>query len=130
LFGNLFRKEVSGVEGASLNMITPGSPKLDRSALLDVPTIKRSLGAPQDQDWTNYPTPSRTIRLVMLAVDGRGGSILLTDGVCVARISKRVHIGSADLRGNTAEGEPNLPSASSTMASGIAARMRSGSGSG
>jgi hypothetical protein len=34
----------------------------------------------------------------MLAIDGRGDSILLTDGVCVARISKSVHIGGADLR--------------------------------
>jgi hypothetical protein len=34
----------------------------------------------------------------MLAIDGRGGSILLTDGVCVAGISKSPHIGGSDLR--------------------------------
>jgi hypothetical protein len=34
----------------------------------------------------------------MLAIDGRGGSILLTDSVCVARNSKSLHIGGADLR--------------------------------
>jgi hypothetical protein len=34
----------------------------------------------------------------MLTIDGRGGSILLTDGVCVAGISKSLHIGGADLR--------------------------------
>jgi hypothetical protein len=34
----------------------------------------------------------------MLAIDGRGGSILLTDGVCVTRISKRVHIGDTDFQ--------------------------------
>jgi hypothetical protein len=33
----------------------------------------------------------------MLAIDGCGGSILLTDGVRVARISKSLHIGCADL---------------------------------
>jgi hypothetical protein len=33
----------------------------------------------------------------MLAIDGCGCSILLTDGVCVARISKSLHIGGADL---------------------------------
>src|ERR687897_138383 len=32
----------------------------------------------------------------MLAIDGRGGSILLTDGVCVARLSKSAHIGGAN----------------------------------
>src|SRR3712207_7443197 len=35
LFRNLFRKKVSGAQGASLNIIAPGPPKPDRPALLD-----------------------------------------------------------------------------------------------
>jgi hypothetical protein len=33
----------------------------------------------------------------MLAIDGSGGSILLTNGMRVVRISKSLHIGSPDL---------------------------------
>jgi hypothetical protein len=40
----------------------------------------------------------------MLAIDGRGGSILLTDGVCVAGISKSPYIGGADLRREQSRG--------------------------
>jgi len=47
LFGSLFREKVTGIEGASLNIIAPGSPKRDWSGLLDVPSIKRSSSAPQ-----------------------------------------------------------------------------------
>ncbi len=42
--------------------------------------------------------PARMIHPVMLAIDGGGGPILLTDGMCVARIAKSLHIGSANLR--------------------------------
>ena len=35
----------------------------------------------------------------MLAIDGCGGTILLTDGVRVVRISKGLYVGGADLRG-------------------------------
>src|SRR5215471_11617026 len=96
-FGGLFREKVPGAQGASLNIIAPGSPKREWSGLLDVPSSKRSKSAPQGKERTDYPTPTRTIRLVMLAIDGCGGSILLTDGVCVARISKSLHIGGANL---------------------------------
>ena len=34
----------------------------------------------------------------MLSIDRRGGAILLTDGVCVARISKSLHKGGAHFR--------------------------------
>ncbi len=81
MFRSLFWKKVPGVEGASLNITTPGSPKRERPALLFVPGIERSFSALESQERTDYPMPARTIRLVMLAIYGRGGSILLTDGV-------------------------------------------------
>jgi hypothetical protein len=49
LFGSLFREKVSGIEGVSSNIIGPPSPERDWSALLDIPGIKRSFGAPQGQ---------------------------------------------------------------------------------
>src|SRR5215208_2726314 len=51
----------------------------------------------------------RAIRLVVLAIDGRGGPILLADGVRVARIPKSPHIGGADLPGE--HGRGSSPSA-------------------
>jgi hypothetical protein len=98
LFGNLFREKVFSVQRTASNIIAPRSPERNWSALPDVPILKRSVSAPEDQERTNYPTPARTIRPVMLAIDGRGGSILLTEGVCVTRISKSVHIGDTDCR--------------------------------
>ena len=97
LFGSLFWEKVSGVKGASNNIIAPSSPKRDGSAFLSVPSSKRSLSTPQDEKRTDDPTPAGTIRLVMFTIDSGGGSILLTDGVCVVRISKSLHIGSTDL---------------------------------
>jgi hypothetical protein len=45
----------------------------------------------------------------MLAVDGRGGSILLTDSMRVARISKSMYIGRTDLRGEHSRGRAPFP---------------------
>ena len=73
---------------------------------------------PEREQRTKNPTPARTIRLVMLAIDRRRGSILLADGMGVARIAKRLHIRVANLRKETqSTGEPHPPSASSTIAS-------------
>ena len=79
------------------------------SRFVDVPGTKRPLGAPQGKKRTGYPTAAGTIRLVMLAVDGRGGSILLTDGMCVSRISKSLHIGRTDLRREHSRGRAPSP---------------------
>jgi len=98
MFGSRFREKVSGTQGVSLNIIAPGPPERERPALLGVPGAERPFGAPQGQEGTGYPTPDRAIRSVVLAIYGRGGSILLTDRVCVARISKSLYIGGADLR--------------------------------
>jgi hypothetical protein len=58
----------------------------------------------------------------MLAIDGRGGSILLTDGVCVRRISKRVHIGDTDLRKEHSRGR--TPSAECIVDDGFGDRRQ------
>src|ERR1051326_2307646 len=97
LFGSLFREKVPCVQCVSLNFIAPGPPERDGPALLDIPSSKRSGSTPQDQERTDDPTLARTIRLVMFTIDGCRSSILLTDGVRVLRISKNLHIGSADL---------------------------------
>ena len=86
MFGSLFQEKVAGAERMSSNIIAPGSPERDWPALLDVPGIERSFGAPQDQERTDYATLVREIRFVVLAINGRGGSILLTGGVCVGRV--------------------------------------------
>jgi hypothetical protein len=61
LVGSLFREKVAGIEPASLNVIAPGFPKRDGSRFLDVPSIKRPLGAPQGEERADYPTPVGTI---------------------------------------------------------------------
>jgi hypothetical protein len=86
---------VPGAHGVSSNIIAPDSPERERSALLDVPGTERSPDAPEGQERPDYPTPALKIRAVVLAVDGRGGSILLADGVRMARISKSPHVGVA-----------------------------------
>src|ERR687886_2537061 len=58
----------------------------------------------------------------MLAVDGRGGSILLTDGVCVARLSKSLYIGGADLRRKHSRGR--APSAERIIDDGFRNRRQ------
>src|SRR5215212_3767912 len=88
LFGSLFREEVSGTQGVPSNVVAPPSPERDRSTLLDVPGGERSLGTPQGQERTHYPTLARTICLIVLAIYAGCGSILLTDGVCVAGTAK------------------------------------------
>src|SRR5918997_1271018 len=109
LFGNFFRKKVSGAQGVSSNIVAPGPPKPDWPALLGVPSAERPSGAPQGQEGTDYPTTDRAIRLVVLAIDGRGGPILLADGVRVAGIPKSPYIGGADLPGE--HGRGSSPSA-------------------
>src|SRR3989449_7711059 len=98
LSGSLSREKVAGLERASLNIVAPGLPKRDGSRFLDVPSIKPPSRAPQGQERADDPTPAGTIRLVMLAVDGGGGSILLTDRMCVSGISKSLNIGRTNLR--------------------------------
>ena len=66
------------------HLIAKGSPKRDGSTLLDVPGAKGSKSAPQSEERTDDATPARTIRPVMLTIDGSGGSILLTNGMGVA----------------------------------------------
>src|SRR5215204_3774766 len=58
----------------------------------------------------------------MLAIDGRGGSILLTDGVRVARVSKSLHIGGADLRREHRRGR--APSAERIVDDGFRGRRQ------
>src|SRR5215212_9508200 len=58
----------------------------------------------------------------MLAIDGRGGSILLTDGMCVSRISKSLHIGGADLRREHRRGR--APSAERIVDDGFRGRRQ------
>jgi hypothetical protein len=48
------------------------------------------------QQRADDPPRARTIGLVMFAIDRRGGPMLLTDRVCVARIAKRLYIGGAN----------------------------------
>jgi hypothetical protein len=122
LFRSLFWKKVPGVEGMSSNIIAPGSPKREQPALLFVPGIERSFSAPESQERTDYPMPARAIRLVMLAIDGRGGSILLTDGVYVARISKGLHVGGTALRREHSRGR--APSAERIIDDGFGNRRQ------
>ena len=89
---------MTGIEGATLNTIAPLPPQRYRSARLDIPGIDRSLGAPKRENRTGDTPPARTIRFVMLAIDGRGGSILLADGMYVDRIPKSLNIGRTDVR--------------------------------
>src|SRR5437879_441221 len=109
LFGSLFREKVAGLERESLNIVAPGLPKRDGSRFLDVPSIKRPSRAPQGQERADDPTPAGTIRLVMLAVDGGGGSILLTDRMCVSGISKSLSIGRTNLRREHSRGRAPSP---------------------
>jgi hypothetical protein len=86
LLGSLYREKVSGFEGTSLNIIALPSSTYQVSS------------APQDKERTDYATPARTVHPIMLAIYARTGSILLTDGVCVARISKGFYVSGADLK--------------------------------
>ena len=44
-----------------------------------------------------FPAPGRTVRLVMLAVDGGGCAILLADRMAVGWIAQRLEIGRAHI---------------------------------
>jgi hypothetical protein len=122
LFGSLFREKVAGIERASLNILAPRLPERDRSRFLDVASTERPLGAPQEEERTSYPMPGGTIRLVMLAIDGRGGSILLTDSMCVSRISKSLYISGTDLRREHSRG--GAPSHERVIDNGVSRRRQ------
>ncbi len=121
---------MTGVERAPLNVATPRTPHADRPGLLDVPDAECPLGAPQDQERAGDAAPAGMIRLVVLAVDGRGGPVLLTYRVGVSRVAEGLDVGRTNLGRESRRGEPHAPSALSMMASAAVARMCSGSGSG
>jgi hypothetical protein len=50
LLGNFLRKKMAGIERAPFNIIAPRLPQRDWSRFLDVSSIKRPLGTPQDQE--------------------------------------------------------------------------------
>jgi hypothetical protein len=116
-FGSLFGEKVTGTEGISLNLISPVLPERDRPPFLDVPSIKRSLSAPQSEEATDYSAPAHAIRFVMFAVDGRGGPILLADSMSMSWIAKRLHIGRSDLRREHSRGR--TPFAEGTVDDGF-----------
>src|SRR5918997_213584 len=55
----------------------------------------------EGQERTSYPAPVRTVPPVVLAVDGRGGPVLLADGVGVDVIPEGLHVGVTNLRGKS-----------------------------
>src|SRR4029453_913856 len=122
LLGGLFWEEVPGAQGVSSSVVAPGPPQRDRPTLPGVPGIERPLGAPQGQEGAGYPTPALTIRPVVLAIDGRGGPVLLADGVRVAGILEGLHVGGADLRGERGRGR--APSAERVVDDGIGDRRK------
>ena len=49
LFERLFRKEVSGLDRMTFNILAPGTPNGERSAIVDIPSIKCSFSTPECQ---------------------------------------------------------------------------------
>jgi hypothetical protein len=83
-------EKVSGTERVSLNnLIAPSLPKRNWSRLLNVPSTQRPVGAPEDQDRARDSTPADTVRLVMLAVEGRRCSIVFADSIPIVRRNVR-----------------------------------------
>src|SRR5262249_6788635 len=98
LLERLFRKEMSGLDRMALNILAPLMPNGEWSASVEIPGIKCSSSTPQRQYRRSYTPSYRPIGFVVLAIEGRGGSILLADGVDVHGISKSLDIRCAHLR--------------------------------
>lgn len=84
----LFREEVATVDRVAGDLCRQLAPELEWTALVDVPGPDRSGPAPQREHRAGDPVPRRAIGMVVLAVDARGGAVLLADRVQVVRVLK------------------------------------------
>src|SRR6059036_1618439 len=90
---SLLREEMAGLERVPSSVVTPLTPERERSPRVGVPGGKRSVGAPERQERTRDAPSGGAIRSVVLAIEGRGGSILLADRMRVGGIAKRLNVG-------------------------------------
>ena len=95
-------------DGVPLHIVAPGSPM---QVVLPprLPDIETALRAPEREEWAGDAPPLRTVPLVMLAIDRRGGSVLLADRMAVGGIPKRLEVGRTYLRRTYGRGRTPSP---------------------
>jgi hypothetical protein len=79
LLRGFFREKVSGIERVALNVIAPVPPESDGTGVVGVPRAKCALSAPHREKRADDATRVQAVRLVVFAVNRRGGPILLTN---------------------------------------------------
>src|SRR5919204_785707 len=93
LLGSLLGEEVSGLDRPAAHLLGPRPPDRERV----VPGGDRAGLAPQGKGRAGDPPPA-TVGLVVLVVQGRGGAVLLADGMDGGGVAELGDVLGADLR--------------------------------
>src|SRR5262245_28562074 len=104
MFGSLFREKMARVERVALHIVAPSLPKRDGATGPCIPRLQWPVSAPEGQERAGDAPPRQAIRLIMRAIERRGGAILLTDCMGVHGLSKSLGISCTHRRGEDGRG--------------------------
>ncbi len=128
LMRDLFREEMACLERAALDIVPPGSPERERSALLGIPAAQGSEATPERQERTDNAPPALAVRVIMHTIKGRGSPILLADGMDMNGVAHRLDIRCAHLR--TKDGRRRAPAGKCLIDNGFRHRCEEALGKG
>jgi hypothetical protein len=83
-----------GIDRLAVDDISaPSLPQGYRSTCLLIPSVERTSGAPEHEEWTGDTSPYCTIVIVVLTIDGRSGSIFFAYSVNISAITYSLNVG-------------------------------------
>jgi hypothetical protein len=107
---HLFREKMLSIDRLAFDDISaPSLPQGYRSACLFIPSVERTPGAPEREEWTGDTSSYFTIVIVVLTIDGRSGSIFFADGVNISAITDSLNVGRPCVWGENQPATPSCP---------------------
>jgi hypothetical protein len=104
---HLLWEKMSGIDRLALDDISaPSLPQGYRSTCLLIPSVERTSGAPERKEWTGDTSSYCTIVIVVLTIDGRGGSILFAYSVNNSVVTYSLNVGRPYVWGENVSRRP------------------------